>query len=119
MNSDEASDHGEDRCVEESEEGEDEDECGAQQCEGAIPQYTCRPCCTQPAGDGSPLHYLDTFPTRKHTFPTPEHLTKIFHFTLNLHVYNTLIVSLSPSQSMGTPSLCAHTYTHKKNVVSL
>ena len=49
MNSDnEASDHGEDRCVEESEEGEDEDECGAQQCEGAIP---CRPGCTQPAGD--------------------------------------------------------------------
>ena len=78
MNSDnEASDHGEDRCVEESEEGEDEDECGAQQCEGAIPQYTCRPCCTQPAGDGSPLHYLDTFPTRKHTFPTPEHLTNL------------------------------------------
>ena len=59
------------------------------------------------------LYKQDTFRTRKDTFPTPDHLTNILSnwWRRSTFPYN-MLVSLSPSQSMGTlPLFQTHTHT--------
>ena len=66
VNSDdeEASDHGEDAVVGEMELGdENENDVGTTDRRSEIPAYTRSSGCTQPAGDGSPLHFFQMLVT--------------------------------------------------------